>query len=140
MVAGNIKSENIFADDCRENDMARKENRKKLRAYLKNYRAWLAQAKEIETALARGEVLDSLRELLTSAKDDFICKCRNVQIIIGLTKDGVERRIMTMLYIDGLTMTDIARKLKYSYGHCANIELNAVSCLSNNVTVMQLLS
>ena len=118
--------------------MEEKESRKRLRNYLKNYRSWQAQAKEIEGASARGEVLDSLRGMLNDAKDEFVSKCRIVRIILGYTKDGKERRIMNMLYVDGKSMEQIAKELKYSYGYCANIELKAIDRMSKDASIMQL--
>ncbi len=120
--------------------MTGKENRKKLRRYLKNYRSWHAQAQEIERALKSGEVLEGLRGLLSETKDDFVGKCHNVQLILGyLTSDGLERRIMNMLYVEGKNMKQVARELNYSYGYCANVELNVIERLSSDATIMQLL-
>lgn len=101
---------------------------------------WQAQAKEIERSIAVGEVPESLREQLTNAKNDFVSKCRNVRIILGYAKtDGQEHVVMTMRYLNGKSMKQIARELGYSYGYCANVELNAISRMSKNTAIMQLI-
>ena len=115
------------------------DNRKRLREYLKGYRMWQAQARDIERALAGGEVLDSLRGLLAKSRDEFIGKCRNVQIILGYAKSGLERRILNLLYIEGKSMTSISRELGYSKGYCANIELKVLGGMSENTEIMQML-
>ena len=92
------------------------DNRKRLREYFKGYRMWQAQAREIERALASGEVLDSLRGLLANSKDEFIAKCHNVQIILGYAKSALERRVLNLLYVNGKSMKLVARELGYSYG------------------------
>ncbi|MDE7438938.1 MAG: hypothetical protein K2N23_00250, partial [Clostridia bacterium] len=114
------------------------DNRKRLREYLKGYRMWQAQARDIERALSGGEVLESLRGLLANSKSEFIGKCHNVQIILGYAKSDLERRILHMLYISGKSMKHVARELGYSYGYCANIELKAISRMSIDVEIMRL--
>ena len=78
--------------------------------------------------------------MLKESKDDFVNKCGNVRIILGFTKPhGLERGIMNMLYIDGKSMKQIAKELGYSYGYCANIELEAISRMSIDAVILQLM-
>jgi len=134
-----VKREKIeFAVECRGIKVEDKENRKKLRGYLKSYRMWQAQARDIERSIANGEVPESLRTEFVKVKDDFVNKCRNVQIILGHTRSELERRILNMRYVSGKSMKQIAREVGYSNGYCGNVEINAINRLSADLEIMQL--
>ncbi len=115
------------------------DNRKKLRAYLKNYRMWQGQARDIERSIASGKVPEPLRDELMKVRNDFIHKCRNVQTIIGYSKSELERRILNLSYVDGKSMKQIAREVGYSYGYCGNIESRAINRMSADTAIMSLL-
>lgn len=115
------------------------ENRKRLREYLKNYRMWQAQARDIERSLTSGEMPDSLRVELAKVKDDFIGKCRNVQIILGYAKSELERRILNLCYVNGKSMKQIAREVGYSSGYCGNIESKTIKRMSESSEIMLLI-
>lgn len=89
--------------------------------------------------LASGGVPDIVRDPLLKAKEDFELQCKNVQLIIGYTKSGLERRIFNDLYIFGKPMRRIAKETGYSYGHCANTEMKAVIRLCGQENVLILL-
>ena len=112
--------------------------RKELRRYLKGFRGCQSQAKEIETMLAGSDIPDVVREPLVKAKADFELQCKNVQLIIGYTREGLERRIFNALYVFGKSMRQVAKETGYSYGHCANTEMNAINmlCKQENVVVL----
>lgn len=113
---------------------------KKLRGYLKGYRMCLMQAKSIGKQLAEIHAVDTVRELLLKAKEEFEQHCRNVQIILGQTKaDGIERSVMNLRYIEGKSMKEVAKALGYNAGHCANVESEAVERMSKDQFVMSLL-
>lgn len=115
------------------------DNRKRLRAYLKNYRMWQGQARDIERSIASGKVPEPLRGELSKVKDDFIRKCRNIQTIIGHSKSELERRVLNLSYVDGKSMKQIAREVGYSYGYCGNIESRAINRMSSDMSIMALL-
>jgi len=117
-----------------------KEESKKLRGYLKGYRMCLMQAKSIEKQLAEIHAVESVRELLLEAKENFEEHCRNVQIILGQTKvDGIERSVMNLRYIEGKSIKEAAKAIGYSVGHCANVEADAVDRLSRDPFIMGLI-
>lgn len=113
---------------------------KRLRGYLKGYRICLLQAKSIEIQIAESKMVETVRELLCKSKKEFEQHCRNVQIILGQTKaDGIERSVLTLRYIEGKSMKEIAKCLGYNEGYCANVEGKAIERLSRDGFVMNLL-
>ena len=119
--------------------MEEKSNRTRLRGYLKSYRMWQAQARDIERSLVSGDLPESLRIELAKVKDDFVNKCRIVQIIIGSTKSEFERRVLNLRYVQGKSMKQVAREVGYNSGYCGNVESSAVTRLSNETAIMQLI-
>lgn len=119
--------------------MEGKENRKRLRGYLKSYRMWQAQARDIERSLINGDLPESLRVELVKVKDDFINKCRNVQIILGSTKNELERRILNLRYVHGKSMKLVAGEVGYDAGYCGNVESCAINRMSREAAIMQLI-
>lgn len=119
--------------------MEQTDKRKRLRNYLKGFRACQSQAKEIEAMLSGGGIPDIVREPLVKAKQEFELQCKNVQLIIGYTKAGLERRVFNAIYIFGKSMAQVAKETGYSYGHCANTEMKAINRLCKQEAVMILL-
>ncbi len=120
--------------------MGQMDLRKELRRYLKGFRGCQSQAKDIETMLAGGNIPDIVKEPLVKAKADFELQCKNVQLIIGYTRDGLERRIFNAIYVFGKSMRQVAKETGYSYGHCSNTEMNAINRLCAMENVVALLS
>ena len=114
--------------------------RKRLREYLKGFRDCQNQAKEIEKMLVGGGVPEMLREPLRKTKKEFELQCQNVQLIIGYSREGLERRILNAVYLFGKSMAQIAKETGYSYGYCANVELGAIKRLCELENVALLLS
>lgn len=119
--------------------MEGKENRKRLRGYLKSYRMWQAQVRDIERSLIKGDFPESLRFELGKVKDDFISKCRNVQIILGSTKNELERQILNLRYVHGKSMKLVADEVGYDAGYCGNVESRAINRMSCEAAIMQLI-
>lgn len=119
--------------------MGQEDMRRRLRGYLRGFRDCQNQAKEIEAMLAGGGIPDIVREPLLKAKADFELQCKNVQLIIGYTRAGLERRIFNAIYIFGKSMRQVAKETGYSYGHCANTEMKAIIRLCEQENVMILL-
>lgn len=116
------------------------EPKKELRGYLKAYCICRDQAAEIEKQIAAGEVIESVKDLLQSAKQDFEEHCRKVQIILGYLPGGcVARRVLSLRYQSGMSMKAIAKSIGYSVGYCGNVEAAAIESLCGKEEVMALI-
>ena len=74
------------------------DDRKTLRGYLKTYRICQDQAAEIAQQIEKGEVLDSVKNILLQAKREFTVHCQNVHLILGyLSRESTMYRIISML-------------------------------------------
>ena len=119
--------------------MRQEDMRRRLRGYLNGFRDCQNQAKEIETMLAGGGVPDIVREPLLKTKAEFELQCKNVQLIIGYTREGLERRIFNAIYIFGKSMRQVAKETGYTLGYCANVESTGIKKLIRNKNVALLL-
>ena len=118
--------------------MTERDWRKELRNYLKGYRICQSQAKDIEDIIRRGGVADCTMEDLVATKDEFSRQCANIQIIIGCTS-GLERKVLTAIYILGKKPDCIAREMGYSSGHISNIEGQAIKHICRIEAVKKLI-
>ncbi len=80
-----------------------------------------------------------LREPLLKTKAEFELQCKNVQLIIGYTREGLERRIFNAIYIFGKSMRQVAKETGYTLGYCANVESTGIKKLIRNKNVALLL-
>lgn len=113
------------------------ETKKELRGYLKAYSICRDQAAEIEKQIEAGEVIESVKDLLLSAKQEFEDHCRKVQIILGYLPGGcAARRVLTLRYQKGMSMKAIAKHIGYSVGYCCNVESEAIEFLAENQEIM----
>ena len=119
--------------------MSDAELRKKLRGYLKSFRMCQSQAKDIETMIKRGEVADCVLSDLNKARDEFMLHCVNVRRIIGYTS-GLERRVLNSLYVLGKDISCVAKEMRYSYGHIANIETSTIKRLCRIESVILIIN
>lgn len=114
--------------------------KRELRGYLKAYRICREQAEEIARQIERGEVLDAVRDMLLQAKSEFAMHCRNVNLILGyLSQGSTMHRVLSLRYLQGMNMKDVAGKLGYSVGHCDNVESMAIDYLVSRSQVMELI-
>lgn len=114
--------------------------KKKLRGYLKSYRICQEQAEEIAMQMDKNEVFDAVKEMLLQAKSEFVRHCRNVHLILGyLSQDSIMYRVVSLRYLQGLSMKAIANKLQYSVGYCQNVEAEAMEYLSGHLQVLKLI-
>ncbi len=118
----------------------KKTEMKRLRGYLKGYRLCLLQAKSIDKQLAELRADGEVRELLRKAKEEFDVHCRNVQLILGQTKENkLEYSVLNLRYVEGKSMKEVAKAVGYNAGYCANIESDAIERLSADAFVMGLI-
>ncbi len=114
--------------------------KKELRGYLKAYRICQDQAAEIARQIDKGEVLDAVKDMLLQAKREFETHCRNVNLILGyLSQGSTMHRVLSLRYLQGMNMKDVAGKLGYSVGHCDNVESMAIDYLVSRLQVMELI-
>ena len=114
--------------------------KRELRGYLKAYRICQDQAAEIARQIEKGEVLDAVRDMLLQAKSEFAMHCRNVHLILGyLSQDSAMYRVVSLRYLQGMSMKDIAGQLGYSVGHCDNVESMAMDYLVSRSQVLKLI-
>ena len=114
--------------------------KRELRGYLKAYRICRDQAEEIARQIERGEVPDAVKEMLLQAKRKFETHCRNVNLILGyLSQGSTMYRVVSLRYLQGMNMKDVAGKLGYSVGHCDNVESMAIDYLVSRSQVMELI-
>ena len=114
--------------------------KRELRGYLKAYRICQDQAAEIARQIEKGEVLDAVRDMLLQAKSEFEMHCRNVHLILGyLSQDSAMYRVVSLRYLQGMSMKDIAGQLRYSVGHCDNVESMAIDYLASRSQVLKLI-
>lgn len=118
----------------------RQDVRKELRGYLKAYRICQAQAAEIARQIEKGEVLDAVKDILLQARSEFVMHCRNVHLILGyLSQESAMYRVVSLRYLQGMSMKDIAAQLGYSIGHCDNVESMAIDYLVSRSQVLKLI-
>ena len=48
-------------------------------------------------------------------------------------------RVVSLRYLQGMSMKDIADRLQYSVGYCQNVEADAIEYLSGRSQVMKLI-
>ena len=114
--------------------------KRELRGYLKAYRICRDQAEEIARQIERGEVLDAVKDMLLQARSEFVMHCRNVHLILGyLSQESAMYRVVSLRYLQGMSMKDIADRLRYSVGYCQNVEADAIEYLSGRSQVMKLI-
>ena len=118
----------------------RQDVRKELRGYLKAYRICQAQAAEIARQIEKGEVIDAVKDILLQARSEFVMHCRNVHLILGyLSQESAMYRVVSLRYLQGMSMKDIAAQLGYSIGHCDNVESMAIDYLVSRSQVLKLI-
>ena len=114
--------------------------KKELRGYLKAYRICQDQAAEIARQIDKGEVLDAVKDMLLRARHEFVLHCRNVHLILGyLSQESAMYRVVSLRYLHGMSMKDIAMQLGYSVGHCDNVESMAIDYLVSRSQVLKLI-
>ena len=114
--------------------------KKELRGYLKAYRICQDQAAEIARQIEKGEVLDAVIDMLLQARSEFVMHCRNVHLILGyLSQESAMYRVVSLRYLQGMSMKDIAMQLGYSVGHCDNVESMAIDYLVSRSQVLKLI-
>ena len=114
--------------------------KKELRGYLKAYRICQDQAAEIARQINKGDVLDAVKDMLLRARNEFVMHCRNVHLILGyLSQESAMYRVVSLRYLHGMSMKDIAMQLGYSVGHCDNVESMAIDYLVSRSQVLKLI-